>query len=583
MADAEQISSTLESGEGAAAAPPPPAPPSLWILGPWQDLLVFVATPLLILPAMILARTHFEVAGIALFVASFGALGHHLPGMLRAYGDRELLARFKTRFLLAPVFLAAVCILFTVRGLSGIVLVVFLWGVWHGLMQVHCFLRLYDSKVGSLAPHTAQLDHAMCLAWFGAGVILSPARSADLLDIFYRAGGPLIPGSMVEAVRLATTVLLGLVTAAFLINALLSWRRGAAPSPVKLLLMVTSFGFWWYANVTIDNMLVGIALFEIFHDVQYLAIVWLRNRRRAGRPESLSKPMRFLFARGGALVGVYVGLVFAYGSLHYVPAALSTEIAQQAMVGLLLASALLHFYYDSFIWKASTRSGVVEGEAVVRRRGIPGGLMHAMGWSLLFVIPLAWLGVSETRGAATPLERAHAVVQAIPSSAEMQDRFGVELAATGDLAGAVQAYERALELDPEHAGALDHLSSALLEQDRRDTEAEVQREALRISAAAGTHFNLGNSLARQGETEEATAEYEAAIHLQPDLAPAHHNLGVLLYSLGRTEDALEHLRAAVRIDPGDAAAHRSLGFALRGMGQTEKAEEHLAEARRLAQ
>ncbi len=49
------------------------------------------------------------------------------------------------------------------------------------------------------------------------------------------------------------------------------------------MLMATSIAFWWYSNVAVSNMLVGIALFEIFHDVQYLTIVWIFNLNRADR------------------------------------------------------------------------------------------------------------------------------------------------------------------------------------------------------------------------------------------------------------------------------------------------------------
>jgi hypothetical protein len=40
-------------------------------------------------------------------------MGHHLPGMIRAYGDRALFERFKWRFILAPLFLLAVCVAFS--------------------------------------------------------------------------------------------------------------------------------------------------------------------------------------------------------------------------------------------------------------------------------------------------------------------------------------------------------------------------------------------------------------------------------------------------------------------------------------
>ena len=53
--------------------------------------------------------------------------------------------------------------------------------------------------------------------------------------------------------------------------------------------MLTSFGFWWYANIAVSNLLLGILLFELFHDVQYLSIVWVFNRSRAARaPEPAS-------------------------------------------------------------------------------------------------------------------------------------------------------------------------------------------------------------------------------------------------------------------------------------------------------
>ncbi len=65
------------------------------------------------------------------------------------------------------------------------------------------------------------------------------------------------------------------------------------------------------------NILAGIALFEVFHDVQYLSLVWIYNRNRVEKDSSIGGFMRFIFRRSGALIGLYVGLVFAYGSIGY--------------------------------------------------------------------------------------------------------------------------------------------------------------------------------------------------------------------------------------------------------------------------
>src|SRR5262245_62908327 len=86
--------------------------PSPWIQSAGFDLVLFVATPLLILPLIALSLWFSRPSELYLYVAAFGALGHHLPGMMRAYGDRALFTRFKVRFLVAPAFLVAVCLYF---------------------------------------------------------------------------------------------------------------------------------------------------------------------------------------------------------------------------------------------------------------------------------------------------------------------------------------------------------------------------------------------------------------------------------------------------------------------------------------
>src|SRR5439155_22680785 len=84
---------------------------SPWILDRWRDLLFFVGTPVLLIPLFAIIQARWSAQDIYLFVAAFGAMGHHLPGMIRAYGDRALFDRFRTRFIVAPIGLVAVSVL----------------------------------------------------------------------------------------------------------------------------------------------------------------------------------------------------------------------------------------------------------------------------------------------------------------------------------------------------------------------------------------------------------------------------------------------------------------------------------------
>src|SRR5881227_4491471 len=134
-----QLASAFSRPQTVPAVPTTVPKRSLWILSSWRDLLLYVATPLFLVPMFLLAQTRWSAQDIYVFVAAFGAMGHHLPGMIRAYGDRALFDRFRWRFIFAPIFLLGVCVAFYWWDLKGIVLVVFFWGVWHGMMQTYCF------------------------------------------------------------------------------------------------------------------------------------------------------------------------------------------------------------------------------------------------------------------------------------------------------------------------------------------------------------------------------------------------------------------------------------------------------------
>ncbi len=328
-----------KSGSGAAVAAPRPP----WILNWWRDLLFFVGTPLLLLPLAAAAQTRWTAQDIYLFVGAFGAMGHHLPGMIRAYGDRALFARFRMRFVLAPVVLLAVCIFCTIYGLKALEVVAFTWGIWHGMMQTYGFCRIYDVKVAAGAAGRARADFYFCLAWFVAVVVLSPMRLRSFLDFYYESGGLIVTEPVLQALRAAAVAALALVSAVFVWQHFGDWRRGRGVSLVKLALLASSISFWWYCNIGVANILVGIALFEIFHDVQYLTIVWSFNRNRVERDSSIGGFLRFVFRRSGALVGLYVGLVFAYGSIGLVAGGVSSELIRQILLGCVTASALLHF------------------------------------------------------------------------------------------------------------------------------------------------------------------------------------------------------------------------------------------------
>ena len=137
---------------------------------------------------------------------------------------------------------------------------------------------------------------------------------------------------------------------------------------------------------------------------------------------------------------------------------------------------------------------------------------------------------------------------AAPPSAEDWYQIGCELEASCP-ERAREAYQRALDLDPDLPEA---------------------------------HVNLGRQLHLAGERGRAEPHYREAVRLAPDDPTPHFNLGVLLDELGRRDEAVHAYRQAVLRDPDSADAHCNHGPLLESLGRRQEAVRHLMAARQLS-
>jgi Tfp pilus assembly protein PilF len=571
----------------APAAPARASRPKLWILDSWRDLILYVGTPLLLLPAFALAQARWSPQDIYLFVAAFGAMGHHLPGMIRAYGDRALFERFKWRFIFAPLFLLAVCTAFFWWDLKGILLVVFFWGVWHGLMQTYGFCRIYDAKTGTFDALTRRLDFAMCVIWFATAVALSPYRLSDTLDTYYICGGPFIPPSVVQLGQGLILLLAVAVSVLFVAHFCRLWIIGKRPNPVKVALLITSIAFWWYCNNLVANILVGIALFEVFHDVQYLSLVWIYNRNRVEKDSNIGGFMRFVFRRSGSLIGLYVGLVLAYGSLAYINGHLGIDTVKRILTGVVTASTLLHFYYDGFIWKVRERStrqslGLTGGTADVSLGGfLPSWTLHGLKWAAVFVLPLGALWFWQTHLNVPEVQRRAWLVADVPIGEKQHFDYGQALQKESKWAQAEEQYKIALGFKSSDAKSHMNLATVLMAQAKYDAAARHMEEALRLRPNGGElHLSYASLLQRLGRGDEAGPHYEAAVRLMPDSPDSHYNYAVFLASTRKENAALSELRRVVQLKPDHVDAQLQLADALFAKSDLEGAKAHYLAALR---
>jgi Flp pilus assembly protein TadD len=553
-------------GKNPASAPAKSSP---WILDRWRDLLLFVGTPVLLIPIFTAAESRWSGQDIFLFVGAFGAMGHHLPGMIRAYGDRALFQRFKIRFVVAPLALVVVCVWSSFYNVQAIQLVAMAWGIWHGMMQTYGFCRIYDAKASARAAARARVDLALCVAWFSAAVLLSPMRFRTLLELYYESGGPVVPAGAIAASRTGIIAVLALVTLVFLWQQARDWRAARGASPVKMTLLVSSIAFWWYCNNGVQNILVGIALFEVFHDVQYLSIVWIYNRTRVERDPSIRGFMRFVFRRSGALIGVYVGLVLAYGAIALTQSAIAAESIRHGLIGIVTASALLHFYYDGFIWKVretQTRAMLgIDGAgatALGSPRFFPAWARHSLRWAVL-VIPFGALCATQLVGRVVPpLERTEKVAEVLPEDPQAQLNYGKALHQAGRVEAAISRYELAIRKNPSLAEAEYFLGLAWNDLGYSDRAIEHYERSLTLNPKdAECEANLAGILVAKGLRAEARRRYEHSLSVNSALPMVHKELADILVADLEYDSAIAHYEEALRLQPDFPQAKKNLSFA----------------------
>jgi len=114
---------------------------------------------------------------------------------------------------------------------------------------------------------------------------------------------------------------------------------------------------------------------------------------------------------------------------------------------------------------------------------------------------------------------------------------------------AIEAYQKTLELDPNHAAG--HINLGTLFYNRQDyakAEEHYRRAVESDPRYALAYFDLGNVLDETGRLQDAIQAYRQAIRLAPTYADAHYNLALAYEKLKHPRKALVHWRAYVRLD-----------------------------------
>jgi len=189
------------------------------------------------------------------------------------------------------------------------------------------------------------------------------------------------------------------------------------------------------------------------------------------------------------------------------------------------------------------------------------------------------------------VELFRAVLKKQPPLAMAHYGLARALAAQGNLPGAVEHYRQAAELaerfgsahyalalayrklgEPEKAQK--HL--ALYQKDKTGGPPEddpLLRAVKDLNAGPMHHLKKGVSLEAAGQLEQAAAEHERALEIDPQHVQAHVNLVPLYGRLGRPEKAELHYRAAAALNSNLADNHYNFGVLRNDQGNYSQARD----------
>ena len=327
--------------------------PARAIGGPRFDLLFFWGSPvlasILVWAWVLAARAMPQAAGqgaveALVYAVAVLTFAHLIAVVPRAYLNRDVFAANRNRLVFVPLLLVPALLLSPALLVCAAVLAM-LWDVHHSAMQTFGLGRIYDMKAGNgpnvLRSTDLRLNWALYVGPIAAGAsLLVHARkftSFSQLDWTLLASSPGIVESHVEAIRWAA-IAAWAVTLAWAVR---DYRAAAAagyrmPAHKAALLVSTgavSILAWGFAPP-----FMAFAIINLFHAVQYFALVWLKEGERmsgvlsqGGKVRRLALPA-FLLSCGG------------FGILY---AAIDEK---SLLIAPFIACSLLHFWFDSFVW-----------------------------------------------------------------------------------------------------------------------------------------------------------------------------------------------------------------------------------------
>ncbi len=297
-----------------------------------------------------------------LFRSAFVLSLLHQPLTLAlVYGDREQFDLRRRLFTWSPPIAVALIAVAVLLNLWIIVPVAAIWNTVHTLQQRYGLSRIYSRKAGY---GSARLDRLTLYAWMAAAVVIvgsAPTTLDQLARVMLDRRNSAAIVSLTGVRPYALSLLVPALVASAVLAGLLvrqEVRHRDRANRAKWIYQISSLAL--IAAIALDP-LAGFIAYVAAHAIEYFVVVYKTMQSRYGRPRE-RRPL--LGRAAGSPVGrvaffaAFLGLFLVFDSKA------DRALPANAYDIALYSIGILHFWYDSFIWK-------LRKPAVAANFGIP--------------------------------------------------------------------------------------------------------------------------------------------------------------------------------------------------------------------
>jgi serine/threonine protein kinase/tetratricopeptide (TPR) repeat protein len=187
--------------------------------------------------------------------------------------------------------------------------------------------------------------------------------------------------------------------------------------------------------------------------------------------------------------------------------------------------------------------------------------------------------LSPKEAGAKALQAAEKAVEVDPSSAEAHASLGnVLLVFEWDFAGAEREFRRAIDLNPSYPYAHQWFAELLNSTGRIDESIQQNRKAVELEPFAPIlHLNLSLSYMVAGRYPDAEREIRKTLDMDPGYPIAHYGHAQLLVREKKYDEAVAEMEYAVHAIPESSYYRAYLGYTLAKAGRTEEARKILGQ------